>query len=57
MEALGLKKPLIVVVNEALMDDHQWELAEALADQVKLLSLLGSYNENSVYIFLHCAKD
>lgn len=49
MEALGLKKPLIVVVNEALMDDHQWELAQALADQVSLSSLLVfNYSENPV---------
>ncbi|CAM9114911.1 unnamed protein product [Scytosiphon promiscuus] len=31
MEALGLGKALVVVVNDALMDNHQEELAEALA--------------------------
>ncbi|CAM9222825.1 unnamed protein product [Hapterophycus canaliculatus] len=31
MEALGLGKALVVVVNDALMDNHQQELAEALA--------------------------
>eukprot|EP00271_Cylindrocystis_brebissonii_P009127 TRINITY_DN23790_c0_g1_i1.p1 TRINITY_DN23790_c0_g1~~TRINITY_DN23790_c0_g1_i1.p1 ORF type:complete len:174 (+),score=34.36 TRINITY_DN23790_c0_g1_i1:443-964(+) len=30
-EALRAKKPLVVVVNEALMDNHQQELAGALA--------------------------
>jgi UDP-N-acetylglucosamine transferase subunit ALG13 len=36
MEALGLRKPLIVVTNAALMDDHQQELAQALELQVGL---------------------
>jgi len=31
MEALGLRAPLLVVVNDALMDNHQAELADALA--------------------------
>jgi len=31
MEALGLKKPLLVVINLALMNNHQVELAERLA--------------------------
>ena len=29
-EALGMRKPLLVVVNDALMDNHQAELAEEL---------------------------
>ncbi|EGZ20688.1 hypothetical protein PHYSODRAFT_259480 [Phytophthora sojae] len=33
MDGLALKKKLVVVVNAALMDNHQTELAEAMADQ------------------------
>ena len=38
MEALGLRKPLVVVVNGALMDDHQSELAGALEERGHLRS-------------------
>lgn len=40
LEALGLGKPLLVVVNEALHDNHQTELAEALESQGHLVSCL-----------------
>eukprot|EP00466_Bigelowiella_natans_P008775 jgi/Bigna1/40987/e_gw1.48.72.1 len=32
-ETLHLKKPLLVVVNETLMDNHQIELAEAMCSE------------------------
>ncbi|CAM9170448.1 unnamed protein product [Sphacelaria rigidula] len=38
MEALGLGKALVVVVNSALMDNHQEELAEALAQRNYLVA-------------------
>lgn len=36
-ETLRAKKPLVVVVNDLLMDNHQRELAEELADKKYLL--------------------
>lgn len=33
MDALALRKPLVVVVNTLLMDNHQAELADAMAEQ------------------------
>jgi|YelNatPaOPRAMG01_1025707.scaffolds.fasta_scaffold63256_2 UDP-N-acetylglucosamine transferase subunit ALG13 len=38
LEALEHAKPLVVVVNESLMDNHQWELARALAERKALVA-------------------
>lgn len=45
MEALALEKPLVVVVNAALMDDHQQELARAMEEQV--CAMLGPVHPTS----------
>ncbi|EMR09678.1 hypothetical protein PNEG_01866 [Pneumocystis murina B123] len=46
IEALELKKQLIVVVNETLMDNHQKELTQIMTDQKYLIS---STPENLLY--------
>ncbi|KAG8471293.1 hypothetical protein KFE25_009714 [Diacronema lutheri] len=38
LEALGRQKPLLVVVNEALMDNHQAELADELGARGHLVA-------------------
>lgn len=37
MEALGANKPLLVVVNDKLMDNHQLELAKQLEADSQLI--------------------
>ena len=37
METLAAGKPLVVIINERLMDNHQLELAERLAEDGHLL--------------------
>ncbi|QSL67070.1 hypothetical protein MERGE_001457 [Pneumocystis wakefieldiae] len=46
IEALELKKKLIVVVNETLMDNHQKELTQIMTDEKYLIS---STPENLLY--------
>ena len=48
LEAVTLKKQLIVVVNTSLQDNHQAELAEALVEGSYCLS---AYPENVIDIF------
>ncbi|KAH7279774.1 hypothetical protein KP509_37G036200 [Ceratopteris richardii] len=47
-ETLRMGKPLIVVVNEALMDNHQAELAEELAAQGYLMYAFPSTLEDVI---------
>ncbi|CCJ30335.1 unnamed protein product [Pneumocystis jirovecii] len=44
IEALELKKQLIVVVNETLMDNHQIELTEEMSRQKYLISSTPKYS-------------
>jgi beta-1,4-N-acetylglucosaminyltransferase len=46
MEVLGAGKPLVVIVNENLMDNHQTELAERLAlDRYLVCGTVGSLSQ------------
>lgn len=40
LEVLRLRKPLVVVINEELMDNHQRELAERFAERGYIVSTL-----------------
>ncbi|KAF9116330.1 N-acetylglucosaminyldiphosphodolichol N-acetylglucosaminyltransferase catalytic subunit alg13 [Mortierella sp. AM989] len=48
LEALRLRKKLIVVVNEDLMDNHQLELGSALGEQGYLVSCTVAELENTI---------
>lgn len=44
MEALSLQKPLVVVINDKLMDNHQTELARQLCKDGHLLYTTPRYS-------------
>ena len=44
MEALSLQKPLVVVINDRLMNNHQTELARQLCKDGHLLHTTHRYN-------------
>ncbi|KAL5469333.1 hypothetical protein EMCRGX_G030583 [Ephydatia muelleri] len=48
MESLELKKPLVVVINDQLMHNHQMELAKQLQDDNHLLFTTCSHLLNTV---------
>lgn len=60
MQALDYGKPLLVVINEKLMDNHQYELAEKLSNEKRLYYTTCEklYNciENSNFDLLNCVK-
>jgi beta-1,4-N-acetylglucosaminyltransferase len=51
MEALSFKKPLLVVINETLMDNHQFELSDILHEQGYLTSTTCSQLEATINSF------
>ena len=55
MEALSLRKPLVVVINELLMDNHQTELARRLNSDGHLVYTTPKYVHNP-YVSLLVAK-
>lgn len=60
MQALDHGKPLLVIINEKLMDNHQYELAEKLFDEKRLYytTCKNLYNsiENSDFSLLNSVK-
>ena len=59
MEGLGLKKPLLVVVNESLMDNHQMELAEELSKQnyIKMTTVPRFQSDFETFLTVGSFKD
>lgn len=60
MQALDHRKPLLVVINEKLMNNHQYELAKKLSDEKRLYyttcAHLCNYIENSDFNLLNSVK-
>jgi UDP-N-acetylglucosamine transferase subunit ALG13 len=43
-------KPLIVIVNDKLMDNHQRELADAMAEKNYLIQVRHTHTHTYIYI-------
>ena len=54
MEALRARKPLMVVVNEKLMDNHQWEIADAMKAGNHLLTSTPATLISVCFVLIYC---